>query len=124
MTSAEELLSWQEVILSDSGISVGITNRQVRDQQKGWRRVRDSNPRYPLRYAGFQDRCHQPLGQLSASFNRLSESECDPLRSDMRENQHDSPAARLKTEKENMPWLRQKTGNGGKLVCGARLGAC
>ena len=32
----------------------------------GWRRVRDSNPRYPLRYAGFQDRCHQPLGQLSA----------------------------------------------------------
>jgi hypothetical protein len=34
--------------------------------QTVWRRVRDSNPRYPLRYAGFQDRCHQPLGQLSA----------------------------------------------------------
>src|SRR3954454_15916849 len=32
-----------------------------------WRRVRDSNPRYPLRYAGFQDRCHQPLGQLSVN---------------------------------------------------------
>ena len=31
-----------------------------------WRRARDSNPRYPLRYVGFQDRCHQPLGQLSA----------------------------------------------------------
>src|SRR6478672_2259583 len=31
-----------------------------------WRRVRDSNPRYPSGYAGFQDRCHQPLGQLSA----------------------------------------------------------
>ncbi len=30
-----------------------------------WRRVRDSNPRYPFGYAGFQDRCHQPLGQLS-----------------------------------------------------------
>ena len=25
-----------------------------------WRRVRDSNPRYPQRYAGFQDRCNQP----------------------------------------------------------------
>ena len=31
-----------------------------------WRRARDSNPRYPLGYVGFQDRCHQPLGQLSA----------------------------------------------------------
>src|SRR5580693_4533468 len=31
-----------------------------------WRRERDSNPRYPLGYVGFQDRCHQPLGQLSA----------------------------------------------------------
>src|SRR5579872_2214000 len=30
-----------------------------------WRRVRDSNPRYGFPYAGFQDRCHQPLGQLS-----------------------------------------------------------
>ena len=26
-----------------------------------WRRGRDSNPRYPFRYAGFQDRSHQPL---------------------------------------------------------------
>jgi hypothetical protein len=31
-----------------------------------WRRGRDSNPRYPFRYAGFQDRSHQPLGHLSA----------------------------------------------------------
>src|SRR5216684_545483 len=30
-----------------------------------WRRGRDSNPRYPFRYAGFQDRSHQPLGHLS-----------------------------------------------------------
>jgi hypothetical protein len=33
-----------------------------------WRRVRDSNPRYPSGYAGFQDRCHQPLGQLSVTL--------------------------------------------------------
>ena len=32
-----------------------------------WRRARDSNPRYPFGYVGFQDRCHQPLGQLSAA---------------------------------------------------------
>ena len=39
---------------------------QVTDSTMSWRRVRDSNPRYPFGYAGFQDRCHQPLGQLSA----------------------------------------------------------
>src|SRR5260370_28374543 len=32
-----------------------------------WRRGRDSNPRYPFRYAGFQDRCHQSLGPLSVA---------------------------------------------------------
>jgi hypothetical protein len=33
--------------------------------QTAWRRGRDSNPRYPFGYAGFQDRSHQPLGHLS-----------------------------------------------------------
>ncbi len=32
-----------------------------------WRRGRDSNPRYVLPHAGFQDRYHQPLGHLSSS---------------------------------------------------------
>src|SRR5213596_3350562 len=32
----------------------------------GWRRERDSNPRYPFGYNGFQDRRHQPLGHPSA----------------------------------------------------------
>ena len=35
-------------------------------QKRSWRRGRDSNPRYPFGYAGFQDRSHQPLGHLSA----------------------------------------------------------
>ena len=35
------------------------------DNKTNWRRGRDSNPRYPSGYAGFQDRCHQPLGHLS-----------------------------------------------------------
>jgi hypothetical protein len=39
--------------------------------QTVWRRGRDSNPRYPLRYAGFQDRCHQPLGHLSRTTTVL-----------------------------------------------------
>ena len=30
-------------------------------RRTGW----DSNPRYPCRYGGFQDRCLQPLGHLS-----------------------------------------------------------
>ena len=37
--------------------------------QTVWRRGRDSNPRYPFGYAGFQDRCHQPLGHLSGCFS-------------------------------------------------------
>gem|GEM_PF-6075913 len=35
---------------------------------KVWRRGRDSNPRYPFGYAGFQDRSHQPLGHLSVKL--------------------------------------------------------
>jgi hypothetical protein len=31
-----------------------------------WRRERDSNPRYPFRYNGFQDRLFQPLTHPSA----------------------------------------------------------
>src|SRR5580658_3394357 len=37
--------------------------------QTVWRRGRDSNPRYPFGYAGFQDRSHQPLGHLSDSYS-------------------------------------------------------
>src|SRR5438445_12636678 len=32
-----------------------------------WRRERDSNPRYPCGYSGFQDHRHRPLGHPSAS---------------------------------------------------------
>ena len=39
-----------------------------------WRRERDSNPRYRLRYSGFQDRRLKPLGHPSARAAReLSE---------------------------------------------------
>ena len=31
-----------------------------------WRKRRDSNPRYPFRYASFQDWSHQPLGHSSS----------------------------------------------------------
>lgn len=34
---------------------------------RNWRRRRDSNPRYPRGYAGFQDRCLRPLGHSSVS---------------------------------------------------------
>jgi hypothetical protein len=45
--------------------------------QTAWRRERDSNPRYPFRHSGFQDRLFQPLTHPSASpctflvYNRL-----------------------------------------------------
>ena len=34
-----------------------------------WRKGWDSNPRYPCRHAGFQDRCLKPLGHPSVSNN-------------------------------------------------------
>ena len=39
-----------------------------------WRRERDSNPRYPFRYNGFQDRRYQPLTHPSAGERPLSVS--------------------------------------------------
>src|SRR5271155_2373710 len=54
--------------------SKGLRNFSV--VETAWRRGRDSNPRYPFGYAGFQDRSHQPLGHLSDNtvllqFHRL-----------------------------------------------------
>ena len=37
-----------------------------------WRRERDSNPRYPFRHNGFQDRRYQPLTHPSAAWGLLS----------------------------------------------------
>ena len=33
---------------------------------EGWRRERDSNPRWSFPHSGFQDHRHRPLGHLSA----------------------------------------------------------
>lgn len=41
---------------------------------KNWRRMRDSNPRYPYEYNGFQDRRLQPLGQSSAEQKQMGRS--------------------------------------------------
>ena len=38
----------------------------MNNQQYRWRRERDSNPRYPFGYSGFQDRLFQPLTHPSA----------------------------------------------------------
>ena len=38
--------------------------------EEGWRRGRDSNPRYPLRYVRFRGGSFQPLTHLSASDKR------------------------------------------------------
>ncbi len=48
----------------------GANSREIREAfselQTVWRRERDSNPRYPFRYNGFQDRLFQPLTHPSA----------------------------------------------------------
>ena len=33
----------------------------LKELRNEWRRERDSNPRYPFGYSGFQDRLFQPL---------------------------------------------------------------
>ncbi len=38
---------------------------------EGWRRGRDSNPRYPCEYAAFRVRCFQPLSHLSGGSRGL-----------------------------------------------------
>src|ERR1017187_7264555 len=40
--------------------------------QTAWRRERNSNPRYPFGYIGFQDRLFQPLTHPSAAIKSLS----------------------------------------------------
>src|SRR5688500_3251657 len=53
----------------DAAIADGCYSLPGRSSAKPsevWRRERDSNPRYPFGYNGFQDRRHQPLGHPSA----------------------------------------------------------
>src|SRR6187431_1788883 len=47
---------------------------EARRRRVEWRRERDSNPRYPSGYSGFQDHRHRPLGHLSARFARQTHS--------------------------------------------------
>jgi hypothetical protein len=42
-----------------------ISNDGEQGRTQYWRKGWDSNPRYPCRYAGFQDRCLKPLGHPS-----------------------------------------------------------
>ena len=44
---------------------------QSRDRSYIWRRGRDSNPRYPLRYVRFRGGSFQPLTHLSAPDKTL-----------------------------------------------------
>jgi hypothetical protein len=55
--------------LAKNGVKlVSITREMgVRSSVLKWRKGWDSNPRYPCRHAGFQDRCLKPLGHPSSS---------------------------------------------------------
>jgi hypothetical protein len=44
-----------------------ISNGGERGRTYYWRKGWDSNPRYPCRHAGFQDRCLKPLGHPSVA---------------------------------------------------------
>ena len=55
--------------IAQIGRFLSVFNGKLREfsaVQTAWRRERDSNPRYPFRYSGFQDRLFQPLTHPSA----------------------------------------------------------
>src|SRR6266576_5157736 len=56
--------------ISGAKSAIGGVRSSVLDWRKGW----DSNPRYPCRYAGFQDRCLKPLGHPSKPLISLTET--------------------------------------------------
>ena len=49
----------------------GTTEWNFSAVETAWRRERDSNPRYPFEYSGFQDRLFQPLTHPSAGVGRV-----------------------------------------------------
>ena len=62
MGSKSDLLRTLAAISGVKSATGGVRS-SVLDWRKGW----DSNPRYPCRYAGFQDRCLKPLGHPSVT---------------------------------------------------------
>ena len=48
-----------------AGIKIALILLEKTNPLTKWRKRRDSNPRYPFRYASFQDWSHQPLGHSS-----------------------------------------------------------
>ena len=58
---------------NQNSLKAGGRGPTLLEDFRNWRRGRDSNPRYPFGYAGFQDRCHQPLGHLSAIVEAILE---------------------------------------------------
>src|SRR6202011_5194494 len=62
MGSKSDLLRTLAAISGVKSAANGVRS-SVLDWRKGW----DSNPRYPCRHAGFQDRCLKPLGHPSVS---------------------------------------------------------
>src|ERR1019366_7534722 len=49
-----------------------IPNNDEQGRTIYWRKGWDSNPRYPCRHAGFQDRCLKPLGHPSKPIESSS----------------------------------------------------
>jgi hypothetical protein len=51
---------------------LGVLNSGEQGRTIYWRKGWDSNPRYPCRHAGFQDRCLKPLGHPSVTRRWLA----------------------------------------------------
>src|ERR1700691_2507269 len=54
-----------------------------------WRKGWDSNPRYPCRHAGFQDRCLKPLGHPSVAATSITWRREDQERRSLKPNRWD-----------------------------------
>jgi site-specific DNA recombinase len=67
MGSKSDLLRTLAAISGVKSATGGVRS-SVLDWRKGW----DSNPRYPCRHAGFQDRCLKPLGHPSVAATSIT----------------------------------------------------
>jgi hypothetical protein len=77
-TAATLAFKVQSAVFSESGLNrkhaelrafskiFGAKAQSFSAVETRWRRERDSNPRYPFEYSGFQDRLFQPLTHPSA----------------------------------------------------------
>ena len=67
MSASARFASFGETAFNGPRPVSGVSLAEAAEGREGWRRERDSNPRKPSDFSGFQDRRLKPLGHLSVA---------------------------------------------------------